>query len=349
MKIIRHSHKMFVYSLSLLLYAQQVSCMEQDPDRAAYPDQQSTNQLTAMLEGHDNVDQLIDTMQQAVCGVHEDDTNTQYFMLHLPERGGQSLKGKAYSARQLEGVICEIQTQRQTYDAAFWFNWTQCWDKKYNKRVIRNNFKTTIADAYHRRCKDFKPTLIQNLPKSANDITPLHFVRYLQKEFGAMPQDTRENLRCLDLQTGYSVMNASKDEPERYTSTINQMLAKLHRMHDFFDNPPCCLSLCWKSATEDEYRIFLRTHIISHNSLIARLKCLSALTLSKPMPIAQDQQQQRPPDSSTQSHNPYVIIIGGHQGPPPSFAQGSYQLNQVADPFIPGSGVGALQSCQDGN
>lgn len=339
MKIIRHSHKMFVYSLSLLLYAQQISCMDQDPDRAAHPDQKSTNQLTVMLQGHDNVDQLIDTTQQAIGGVHEDNETIQYFMLHLPERRNQSLKGKACSARQLEGAICEIQTQRQTYDASLLFKWTPYWDKKYYKRVIRNNFKTITAEAYSRRCDGFNPTLIQNLPKSANDIVPLNFIQHLQKEFGAIPSATRDNLRCLDLQKGYSVLNAPNDEPARYTSTINQVLAKLHVMHDFFDNPPCCFSFWGRSAMEDEHKIFLRTHIISHISLIARLKCLKALTLPKQMPAAQEEQhQQRQPDSSTQAHNPYFIIIGGHQGPPPQFAEKPYNLSEIANPFIPGSG-----------
>jgi hypothetical protein len=332
MKIIRHSQKVLIYSLSIFVSAQHTLCMDQNPDHAAHPDQRSTNQLTTMLEQHDNVDQLIDTIQQAIGGVHEDDATTQYFTLHLPERGNQSLKGKVYSARQLEGVLCEIQTQRQTYDASFWFKWQQFWNKRYNKRVIRNNFKATIADAYNRRCKGFNPTIIQNLPKSANDIVPLNFIRYLQKEFGSIPSNTRGNLRCLDLQKGYSVLNASTDEPAHYTSTIEQTLAKLHIMHDFFDNPPYCLSLCGKSATENEYRIFLRTHINSHNSLIARLKCLSALTLPKQISIPPTQQQ--PP--STQPHSPYIVIIGGNtQDQPPSFSEGSYPPSQFADPFIP--------------
>lgn len=342
MKIIRHSRKMFVYSLSILLAWQQISCMEQDPDNAKYPDQKSTNQLTTMLEDHNNVDLLIDTMQQAVSGVHEDDTNIQYFRFHLPERGNRSLKGMACSARQLEGVICEIQTQRQTYDAAFWFNWTQYWNKKYNKRVIRNNFKATIADAYNRRCKDFNPAIIQNLPKSSHDIVPLKFIQYLQKEFGAIPHATRENLRCLCLQKGYSVMNAAVDEPDRYMRKINDVLAKLHVMHDFFDNPPCCLSLWGQSEIEKEHRIFLRTHIISHNSLIARLKCLNTITLPAQMSSTQDQQRQ--PTSSTQYHSPYVIVIGGHQGqPPPSYTANSYPSQQFSDPFDQGTGVSTMQ------
>jgi hypothetical protein len=336
MKIIRHSHKMSVYSLSLLLYAQQISCMDQDPDRAMHPDQKSTNQLTAMIQEHDNVDQLIDTMQQAIGGIHEDDNSIEYLMLHLPERGNQSLKGKACSARQLEGALCEIQTQRQTYDAALWFSWTQYWNKQYNKRIIRNNFKATVADAYTRRCQGFNPTIIDNLPKSANGIVPLNFIQYLQKEFGAIPSNTRDTQRCLDLQKGYSVLSAPNDEPERYTSTINQVLAKLHVMHDFFDNPPCCLSFFGKSEIEKEYRVFLRTHIISHNSLVARLKCLKALTIPKQMPIPQV-----PP--SVQYQNPYVIIVGGQQNQPPPYTDNSYQLSRVADPFIPGSGVGSVQ------
>jgi hypothetical protein len=339
MKIIRHSHKTIVYSLSLLLYAQQTSCMAQDPDRADHPDQKSINQLTVMHQGHDNVDQVIDTIQQAIGGVHEDDTNIQYFMLDLPERGNQSHKGKACSARQLEAVICEIQTQRQTYDAAFWFNWIQYWDKKYNKRVIRNNFQVTVSDAYTRRCQGFNPTIIENLPKSANDIKPLVFIQYLQRHFGAIPKDIRETLRCLYLQKGYSVMHAPDDQPKHYTQTIENTLSNLARMHDFFDNPPCCLSFWGRSAIEDEYRIFLRTHIISHNSLIARLKCLKALTLPKQMPPSQEQQQQKP---QPMHPNPYFIIVGG--GNPPSYADPSHVLSQVADPFIPGSGVGSINN-----
>jgi len=334
MKIIRHSHKMFVYSLSLFLYAQQVSCMDQDPDHAAYPDQKSTNQLTAMLDEHDNVDQLIDIMQQAIGGIQEDETTTQYSMLHLPERGNQSTKGKACSARQLEGALCEIHTQRQTYDAAFWFNWTQYWDKKYNKRIIRNNFKTIIAEAYNRRCKDFNPTIIENLPKSANDIVPLNFIRYLQKEFGSIYSDTRDKLRCLDLQKGYSVLNAPQDEPGRYTNTIQNVLTKLHAMHDFFDNPSYCLSFCWKSEMENEYRIFLRTHIKSHISFIARLKSLMAPALPKEIPTPQNQQQQCQSTTSTPPHNPYIIIIGNHQEPTPSFKSNSYPTAQFSDPFV---------------
>lgn len=339
MKIIRHSRKMSVYSLSLLLSTQQISCMHLDDIPAAFPDQKSQQQLGTMLLGHDNVDALIDTTQSALGGVEEDSTSTHYFSITLLERGLGA--GKVCSARQLEAVLAEIQHQRQEYDDAFLFNWGKYWNKRDNKRVVRNNFLSTVSDAYTKRSDKLNPDtrIIRNLPKSASDIDAMSIIRYLQTEFGGM--QGRDSLRCLHLQPGYSIMNATKDEPAQYTSTVSAVLQAVNLMHDRFENPPCCLSLWGRGEIESRDRIFLRTHIVPYCYFIARQNRLKALALSKPMPAAP--QEPQPPQQQQQSTLPYAspsitIHLGGSQGNPPPFAALSYPPNP--SPFLQGAGSG---------
>lgn len=319
MKIIRHSRKMFVYSLSLLLCPQQISCMQASTAPAAHTDQKSISQLTTMLAEHNNVDQLIDTMQKALGAIDDQDgTSHHNFTLTVPARGNKLATPRSYTQDELAKFLCAMQDQRQIYDDAFWFNWGKYWQKNYNKQLIRNNFVPVTMAAYAKRCKDFNPetSLINNLPKSAQALNSLNIITNLQAGFASIdPQK-----KCLSMK-------------------VSDILNKLSTMHDFFDNPPCC----WYSSAQDaeklNYNVFLRSHTIPFVYFIEKQKDLKALALPKQMPASGQ------PQSASIRKKPSVLIIEGAEvhtlsakpQAPPAYAEPSHQLGQKADPFIPGS------------
>lgn len=185
MKIIRHSHKMSVYSLSLLLYAQQISCMQHQAP-AAHGDQKSIAQLSRMLSEHNNVDQLIDTVQKAIGGIDDQDGTSHYtFTLTFPARGNKPAEQKSFTQDELAAFLCTKQDERQIYDDAFLFNWRQYWEKDYNKQLIRSNFVPITTAAYAKRCTHFNPdtSIIDNLPKSAQALNSWDIITHLQAGF----------------------------------------------------------------------------------------------------------------------------------------------------------------------
>lgn len=332
MKIIRHSHKMFVYSLSLLLSAPQILCMQEAPQEApaAHADQKSIHQLTTMLAGHDNVDQLIDTMQKAIGGIDDQDGKSLYnFSLTLPGNANNRIETQPLSHDELAEFLCEKQDQRQTYDNAYFFNWAGYWEKDHNKKLIRNNFVSITMAAYAQRCVNFKPdtSIIDNLPKRSKDIDSLKIIRYLQAQFA----DIDPKKTCL-------------------SKKVEDIRTELNTIHHFFDNPPCCWYSLKQKAKKLQYNVFLRSHVIPFVYFIEKQKRLKTLQLPKRMPANDQDESQK--QSNPYASNPSIIIIGSngqqysltpHQGSvPPSYTEKPQALHLVANPFIPGSGVGSL-------
>lgn len=276
MKIIRHSRKMFVYSLSLLLCPQQISCMQTSTAPAAHPDQKSISQLTTMLDEHNNVDQLIDTMQKALGAIDDQDgTSHHNLTLTVPARGNKLATPRSYTQDELAKFLCAMQDQRQIYDDAFCFNWDQYWQKNYNKQLIRSSFVPVTMAAYAKRLGDFKPdtSLIDNLPKSAQALNSLKIIQTLQGGFA----EINPKKECLNV-------------------SVRDILSKLSTMHHFFDNPPCCWHSSEQSAKKLEYNVFLRSHAIPFVYFIEKQKHLKALALPKqissPAPQAQSMRKQ---------------------------------------------------------
>ena len=285
MKIIRHFHKMFVYSFSLLLSAQQISCMEMQqlsPAPAAHPDQKSINQLCSMLDQHNNVDDLIDTMQKALGGIDDENgSNLTFFMIAEPTPNDASPKTKSISHTDLALLLCAIQEQRQKYDAAIFFNLTEYIEKRYNKQLVRNNFIPSTTFAYSKRCTDFNPdtSIINDIPKSAQAIKSLALIKYLQGAFATI--DTTK--QCL-------------------STPVTAIIMHVSRMFSFFDNPPCCLSLFGRNRKKLEHNVFLRTHIIPYCYFIERQKRIqNPTTIPQSLPTSTEQPDQNQPPQNQQS------------------------------------------------
>lgn len=317
MKIICHSQKMFVYSLYLLLSTQQITCMQQSSAPADHPDQKSISELTTMLHDHNNLDTVIDTMQKALGGVDDNNgTKDHFFTIDLPAHNGNQKSSKLYTQDELANELCKIQTQRQNYDAAFWFNWREFSLKNSNKRIIRSNFIKTTTLAYSQRCENFTPdtSIINDLPKSAKAINTSGIINYLQSGFSTIDP----NKKCL-------------------SETVSSIQSHLSTLFHFFDNPPCCWYSPSERKTKLEYNVFLRTHVIPYCYFIERQKRVKALQITKPMPSTETQQRdtqhQYPPHAA-------MILIPAPQGTPPSYNAASYPSQLFANPFTTGSASG---------
>jgi hypothetical protein len=161
MKIIRHSRKMFVYSLPLLLYLQHLSCI---------PPIKSDTELFAIAEGHNNTDMMIDTLQKTLGGMSALDH-------------GDTRNFKDSNIKEL----FEMQEQRMTYDAAWLFVNSEYRKKDENKRKLRREFvaKTRTAEAAY---GDFIPdtTNVRDLPQNPKRLNSIRIIDILQSALGAV-------------------------------------------------------------------------------------------------------------------------------------------------------------------
>lgn len=184
--------------------------------------------------------------------------------------------------------------------------------------------------AYAQRCTNFKPdtSIIDNLPKRAQDIEPLKIIRYLQAQFANVDPEKK----CL-------------------SKKVTDIRTELNSIHHFFDNPPCCWYSPKQNAEKLKYTVFLRSHVIPFVYFIEKQKRLKNLQLFKRIPVTDENEPQK--QSNTHGSNPSIIIIGGngqqysvtsHQGTPPPYADKPQPPHLVANPFIEGSGVGSINS-----
>jgi hypothetical protein len=295
MKIIRHSRKIFVYSLPLLLYLQHLSCT---------PPIESHENLNAILNQHGNAIRLYDKLQTAFGRMDPDNTLALDPNKDIPKQQATLKKTKAQYVDQL----IEMTSQYLTFEAKMHV-WSENYTKEKttkeaNKKSTRNNFIDQIR--YGEGCySQFNPPMtdFNHLPLDQNFAEPLLIVRKLQDDIGQI------------------IAPPNEDVPF-FSTTVAAVKTILSKMHNFFDQAqPCCAPLSSQSPEELNHLIFLRARFIPwslgaklmvYNQGLERGKRQQALTYIPP---------QLPNSQNNNNNNNNALPL---QGPPPSYTTKPY-------------------------
>ncbi len=235
MKIIRHSRKMFVYSLPLLFYLQSLFCGIT---------QKNDDELKSMIKRQGCVGELIDILQQEI-GLADNPAEPLSFDITFPQgRDHEHSETIVYTKDRLLDLLNTIHQQRMRYDARTFYASTQHDIKRYNKQVIRTNFLTLIAHA--RAYQDQKllqcATPIPNLSQNPKDVDVITLITNLQTALGGVQN---KSLVCAG-------------------QSVSAILSDIKSKHNFFENEtPCCSPLIINDA-ELNHRIELRSQYITY-------------------------------------------------------------------------------------
>jgi hypothetical protein len=323
MKIIRHSHKTIVYSLSLLLYAQQTSCMQQSVLKVDTRPQLDITQKIKALSGPNA---RIDAMQKMLGSVIKSNE------LQEPS---QSQNADIFDAILINNLTLE-QTQQKLIDLhkltlnenAQRFRLIKSRDQRKRERDIETLIPVVAGFVLKKQMFEANLNVItgggrQNLPEDPNDL------------------DAKDTIMALQLTLGD---NSTATFLGKSIEQHKQALQKTHdRLLQIEDT--CC---CTTPAQDDEVlniKIDLRalaTPLVcfaQKQEILSQLRATAAASQSAPaVAVAPPQQPQ------FHGGQPLYGTLHPQHSSPPTYIEKPHSLSKVADPFIPGSGVGSINN-----
>lgn len=327
MKIIRHSHKMSVYSLSLLLYAQQISCMQQP---VLTIDTSGQAAIMAKLKALNSTNARIDMMQTMLGSVIKNtelnDTNAAKAVFENVPLDDITINNR--NAEQTQQKLIDMQQQVLRYKAQYLPS-MKGWRATHNNEIAANTLSAAVAGFVLNR-QQYQPNLNvitggrHNLPENPRDLDANDTITALKLALGNIP----DNVLFLE-------------------KTVQTYKKDLDADHTFFlelEASCCCATPAQKEdalARKIKWRALAipLTCFAQKQQVLLRLKINTAsqstTTASSTTATAQPQPQQHAGQQLYGTMKP--------QGPPPNYTDKPHPLNQVADPFIPGSGVGNIQ------
>lgn len=237
MKIIRHSRKILVYSLSLIFYLQPIFCTITQKDE---------EQLKSIVRVHGIVGDLIDTLQQEI-GLADAPAD---FEITFPE--GCDQEGREHTRTETlkytkDGLIDfldKMHQQRMYYDARTFYAKTQNEIKNYNKKLIRANFLTIISHARSYQVKELLACAVptQDLSQNPKNVDAMTLILNLQAALGRI-QD--KSLRCGN-------------------QTVSDISENINKKHIFFENERACCSPYVINQEEIDHLIELRSRYTAY-------------------------------------------------------------------------------------
>jgi|GEM_PF-2444078 len=325
MKIIRHSRKMFVYSLSLLLYAQQVLCMEQLSVLTVDTTRQSD--IMSRIKALNSTNARIDMMQTMLGSIikNAELKGTNVAQAEFENVPLDDITINNADAETTQQNLINMQKQVLQYKAQYLFSLSE-WQKTRRNEINANTLSAAVAGFVLNK-KQYRPNLAvitggrSHLPENPRDLDAKDLITALKLALGNVPDNA--------IFLGKAVKAYKED---------------LQSDHTFFVEleASCCFVTPAQQEQALQSKIEWRTLAIPLTCFAQKQEILSRLNvIAASQSKAAAAAQQHPQSQFSSGQTLYGTM--DQQSPAPSFTDKPHQLNQVADPFVVGSGLTLVQ------